>query len=89
VLDQVKKFANDPASVAVIEWGDPIDTTNTGSHWQDCKAVYLAYRARNQAGAMEATKHIFYLKDGKIIQDFESGGGVWAFELGTLYGNRF
>ena len=69
VVEYLKKNANDPSSVEIVEWGEPSVDDLYGKH-----RVKLAVkvRAKNRVGALEVRTRSFEVIDGRLsrtVQD--------------------
>lgn len=91
VLEYCKKYANDPSSVEVVEWGDPVSCRGDYAGHQCDTAIYVVVRARNKLGALTVEPTLFFLSDEEITNYICRASDEQVFDSikASIYGQEY
>jgi hypothetical protein len=91
VMEYLKRYANDPESVQIIDWLHPVRAKGpnglalcTSNEYYDT-AIGLTLRARNELGALRTGQLLVFLRNGSVVGTMNDQEDFFVLERDSVY----
>jgi hypothetical protein len=71
VIDHIKRHLDDTDGFEIVEWGQPEQVkVRNGGRDVPATAIAVSYRSKNRFGAKVLNREQYYVRDGKVVEDY-------------------